>query len=62
MEKLNRDEFMRIYSNILGLQQKALEDAGLPWSVYHNHLPTREEMWDAVKDIPVLDCFEGGRQ
>ena len=55
MKELNRDEFMRISDNILGLQQRAIETVGLNWLDYHNYIPTREEMWEALKHIPVLD-------
>ena len=55
MKTLSKDEFMRISLNILGLHQKALEDSGVAWPAYHNHLPTREEMWEELKNIPVLN-------
>ena len=52
---LYRDEFMQMLSNILSMQQEAVEKAGLDWSEIHNHFPTREEMWKQLKDISIIE-------
>ena len=56
MKKLSKDEFMRISHDIMGMQQAAVEKAGLSWFDFNNHLPAREEMWEQLKDILYLNA------